>query len=431
MSISDNEVWDFAERAWNGELTDEERRASPLLLFNGGIVEIKDDIYFYIGFGNVTIVDTYDGIVLIDSGHQKMGDMVYQIIREKFKKKWIIACIYTHGHIDHVGGIIDIQHSQKRDGGPDIKIYGHSSVGKRLDRYKETCGYNAHINSIQFTAGKNSIDSNYNHFIHPSITYEDQLDVEIGGTKFNLNHDKGETDDATWVYIEDQKILCTGDFFIWNMPNCGNPQQTQRYPEEWAIALKKMLYKDIECLLPGHGPMICGKDRVKQALTDTSSFLQDIYNQTIQLMNHGYTLNQIISEVKLNEKLINKPYLRPFYDDPEFIIRNIWRLKGGWWDFEIYTLKPPSSKELSEEVSNLFESITAQIDHINKLISEGKYKTALFFVEMAYKTHPYDKNVLKIKSEILELMIETENALMVRNIYANAKGICDDALDNN
>ena len=34
-------------------------------------------------------------------------------------------------------------------------------------------------------------------------------------------------------------MLCTGDLFIWAAPNCGNPQKAQRFPWEWAVALRR------------------------------------------------------------------------------------------------------------------------------------------------------------------------------------------------
>ena len=51
-------------------------------------------------------------------------------------------------------------------------------------------------------------------------------------------HAKGETDDATWVWAADRSIVSGGDLLAGILPNCGNPQKVQRYPEEWADALE-------------------------------------------------------------------------------------------------------------------------------------------------------------------------------------------------
>jgi hypothetical protein len=44
-----------------------------------------------------------------------------------------------------------------------------------------------------------------------------------------LNHCRGETDDATWTWIAERGLLATGDLFIWAVPNSGNPQKVQRW----------------------------------------------------------------------------------------------------------------------------------------------------------------------------------------------------------
>jgi hypothetical protein len=41
------------------------------------------------------------------------------------------------------------------------------------------------------------------------------------------------------------------------------------------------------------------------------------------------------------------------YDEPEFIVRNIWRLYGGWWDGNPATLKPAPERALATELAGL------------------------------------------------------------------------------
>ena len=72
----------------------------------------------------------------------------------------------------------------------------------------------------------------------PDLTYRDHLDLDIGGVPIQLFHAQGETDDHTWAWLPEQRAACVGDLFIWNFPNAGNPQKVQRYPEDWARALR-------------------------------------------------------------------------------------------------------------------------------------------------------------------------------------------------
>ncbi len=83
-----------------------------------------------------------------------------------------------------------------------------------------------------------------------------------------------------------------------------------------------------------------GADRVRQALTDTADLLDSLVDQTLDLMNAGARLDEVIHTVRAPAHLADRPYLRPVYDEPEFVVRNVWRLYGGWWDGNPATLKP-------------------------------------------------------------------------------------------
>src|SRR5205085_12694370 len=89
---------------------------------------------------------------------------------------------------------------------------------------------------------------------------------DLGDLTFELRHARGETDDATWTWIPERKIVAPGDLFIWAAPNAGNPQKVQRYCGEWAVALREMSALGAEVMLPGHGMPIFGVDRVRKAL---------------------------------------------------------------------------------------------------------------------------------------------------------------------
>ena len=119
----------------------------------------------------------------------------------------------------------------------------------------------------------------------------------------------------------------------------GQSTKVQRYISDWSDALKLMMRKDAEIMIPGHGLPIYGKDRIQESLSTTADFLEDIEEQTLKLMNQGKSLNEVFHQVKISSEIQNKPWLRPVYDDPKFLIRMIWRRYGGWWDgeYEIVT----------------------------------------------------------------------------------------------
>ena len=211
-------------------------------------------------------------------------------------------------------------------------------------------GYNSVINQRQFQVPGLEWPTD---FRYPDEVYRDRLSLEVGGVTFELHHAKGETDDHTWTWVPEKRVLCCGDLFIWCSPNAGNPQKAQRYPREWAVALREMLELGAEILLPGHGLPVVGADRVRQVLDDTASYLESVVEQTLELMNSGVALDEIVARVEPPADLAAKPYLRPIYDEPDFIVRNMWRLYGGWYDGDPSHLKPAPAPELAATLVQL------------------------------------------------------------------------------
>jgi glyoxylase-like metal-dependent hydrolase (beta-lactamase superfamily II) len=74
--------------------------------------------------------------------------------------------------------------------------------------------------------------------------------------------------------MPDGSGLFVGDFVIWNFPNAGNPQKVQRYPIEWAAALRDMAAHGPELLLPAHGLPIEGRERIARVLDDIAGALE-------------------------------------------------------------------------------------------------------------------------------------------------------------
>ena len=264
----------------------------------------------------------------VDTGAFFNQRQTFQAIRS-WSKARLDTAVYTHGHVDHVFGVPPFAEEARESGWPRPRVIGHEAVAARFQRYILTAGYNSIINTRQFgfdslrSAGGDIGPSGAiqwpTEYTYPDTTYAHSLVVTVGGERFELYHDRGETDDHTWVWVPGRKVLCPGDLFIWAVPNAGNPQKVQRYPLDWARALRKMAALEAEVLSPGHGVIIVGRERVRQALTDTADFLESLHDQTVALMNQGATLDTILHTVHPPAHLEGRPYLQPVYDEPEFI----------------------------------------------------------------------------------------------------------------
>jgi len=114
--------------------------------------------------------------------------------------------------------------------------------------------------------------------------YQGVLTQTVGGVELEHHHAMGETDDHTWTWIPDRKTITAGDLFIWNFPNRGNPQKVQRYPLEWAAALREMTAKDAELFVPAHGLPIRTPERIAKLLNIVATTLETLTHQVIDAM---------------------------------------------------------------------------------------------------------------------------------------------------
>jgi glyoxylase-like metal-dependent hydrolase (beta-lactamase superfamily II) len=340
------DVLALADRLWRGEARTSEFHPVAHL---GGLAEICDDVVFLPAFANVTAIRTGDGLVLVDTGSAFVAQSIHDELR-RWTAERLHTAIYSHGHIDHVFGVGVWEAESEQNGWPGPVVIAHEALPRRFDRYKLTRGYNEIINQRQFGIRGLRWPADYR---YPDRTYAAELSVEVGNTALALRHEKGETDDHTVTWLADRRVLCCGDMFIWASPNAGNPQKVQRYPLEWARALRRMTALQPEYLLPGHGLPVVGADRVTRALTDTAELLESLVSQTLDVMNGGGRLDEAIHAVTVPAHLADRPYLQPVYDEPEYIVRTVWRLYGGWWDGNPATLKPAPERALAAELARL------------------------------------------------------------------------------
>jgi len=409
------EILELAEALWKGETdTYTHHPFGP----PRGIEQITDNTWFYRGFANTIVRETEDGLIIVDPAAMWDTRFKFDAIRSMTKKR-LNTAIYTHGHVDHVYGVADYVEEAKTEGWPLPQVIAHEAMPARFRRYRETVMWNAFINLRQFRGGVGE-PVFPDQFYYPDITYTDQTTISVGGVIAHLRHARGETDDHTWVFFPDTRVLCTGDLFIYAVPNGGNPQKVQRYAKEWAVALREMAALEPEVLAPGHGVPIIGSDRVKQALDDTATFLESIHEQTLTLMNSGVSLDTVLHTVKGSEELLKRPYLKPVYDETEFIVRNIWRFYGGWYDGTPSHLKPAPEKAQAEEITRLAGGAQRLAARAEELIKEGDFRLGCHLVDWAYLVSPDDVKVQEAARRVYTARAEAESSTMAIGIYRTA-----------
>jgi glyoxylase-like metal-dependent hydrolase (beta-lactamase superfamily II) len=371
---------------------------------------------------NLTVFETTDGLVMVDCGMEEAGERVFEEIRKRSDAP-LHTVIYTHGHLDHAFGL-----KPWLEAGETPCIVAHENVLARFRTYMKTGPLNSHINSVQFGIETGiKWPTAQEDFFWPDTTYRDQLTLTIGGERFELHHAKGETDDATWVWARDRDIVCSGDLWNWMLPNCGNPQKVQRYPDGWADALEAIAHVQPALLLPGHGQPIEGVDAIQACCLNTTEALRAIVDQTLAGLNAGKSHEQILADIAIPEHLRQFTYLDPLYDRPEFIARNLIRQYGGWWDGFCSQVMPSAMADRAREITRLAGGVNSLISRAYDL-RENDLAMACHLAEWAALAEPDDTAAQQCVIDIFNARAEGEISLMGRGIFSHAVRRAEKAL---
>ena len=373
--------------------------------------EIAPDVFMYPAFVNTYAVKTPAGLLLVDPGFGHASETIREAVRA-WSDAPLHTAVYTHGHVDHAFGLRAFLAAGERP-----QIVAQENCLARFRRYELTHGWNARINQRQFSLPEPVFPK---HFDWPTLTFRDALTQRCGDLEVHYRAAKGETDDACWAWLPERGYLFTGDLIIWQAPNCGNPQKVQRYPAEWADALDEMAGRGAEWLFPGHGLAVQGREAVRTVLTETSRYLRFIIEQVLERMNAGQTPEEIFHAVEPDAELATRPYLAPNYDHPKFIVRNLLRLWGGWWNGNAADLLPATWTEQASEIAALAGGIEQLVARGRARLEAGDSQLAAHCAEWATRAAPGDRAAQELKRDVYQRRLMEESSLMAQGIYRAA-----------
>jgi glyoxylase-like metal-dependent hydrolase (beta-lactamase superfamily II) len=174
--------------------------------------------------GNITILITNEGVLLVDSKNDKIHEDVLGKIKSLTNQP-VRYVVLTHNHGDHAAGA------------PLFEKAGAQVIISTNDRENMTR-----------TANPQWL---------PKLTYSGQAKLFLGGKEAHLMEFRGHTRGDTIVFLPQQRIVVLGDLLttadtipaIVNYGDGGNWS-------DWTRTMDEILKMDWDMAIPGHGPMV-------------------------------------------------------------------------------------------------------------------------------------------------------------------------------
>lgn len=148
---------------------------------------------------------------------------------------------------------------------------------------------------------------------------------------------------------------------------------------------KKMQYHFIS----GDGLLIEEKDLqnayletdLKTFILDTAAIYKYINDQTLLYMNQGYKMNEVADMLTIPRKLQKNWCLKPFYGTPKHNAKAVYQKYLGWYDANPIHLAEIPPEQLAQEIMRYMEMEGTMLGKIQKDYISGNYWTAAYMAQ--------------------------------------------------
>lgn len=398
--------------------------------FRQEVIKVTDGVYVAVGFGlaNSVLLEGDDGVIIVDTMESAEAA---KPVKEAFKNittKPVKAIIYTHYHPDHVFG------ARVMAGNDQPDVYSHQDTLANLDRIASITRETTYRRGMRqfgtllppgsvINAGVGPFlmaDENSTYApIRPNKPFSgDRLELEIAGLNLDLVHAPGETPDQIFIWLPEKKVLLPADNFYKSFPNLYAIRGTAyRDVTLWYKSLDLMRALPAEFLVPHHTRPIVGADKINETLTNYRDAIQFVHDQTIRLINQGYTVDEIVERVKLPTHLAAQPYLHEYYGTVEWSVRAIFDGYLGWFSGNATDLFPLSLDERAKRFADLAGGEKSLLKLAQKATDEEDYQWTLELIDQYLQLKPDNIDARRIKASALKALAERQVAATARNYY--------------
>ncbi|MFQ2110642.1 alkyl/aryl-sulfatase [Aeromonas rivipollensis] len=440
-----NVIWDPTKYAFIKEGDKAPDSVNPSLwrqsqLINiSGLFEVTDGIYQIrnLDLSNMTIIEGKDGITIVDplisAETAKIGlDLYYKHRGNKPVK----AVIYTHSHVDHYGGVKGIVSEEDVKSGK-VKVYapegfmeaavaenimagnamsrrasymygnllppdakGQVGAGLGTTTSAGTVTLIAPTNYITKTGQKESIDG---------LTYE-----------FMMAPGSEAPAEMLW-YIEEKKAISAAEDATHTLHNTYSLRGAKiREPLPWSKYLNQALTMwgdKAEVIFAQHHWPTWGNEEVTTLLKSQRDLYRYINDETLRMINHGYTRDEIAAKFKLPDNLANTWSSRGYYGSISHNVKATYVLYLGWFDGNPATLDELPPVEAAKKYVDYMGGADNILKKAKEDFAQGNYRWVAQVVSKVVFADPDNQAARALEADALEQMGYQAESGPWRNFY--------------
>ncbi|ELL7085653.1 alkyl/aryl-sulfatase [Vibrio fluvialis] len=328
-------------------------RNAQLNMING-LFEVTDGIYQVRGYdlSNITFIKGNTGWIVFDPLiSQETAKAALDFVNEKLGKRPVVAVVYSHSHIDHFGGVRGIVDEKDVKAGKVKIIASHGFTehavsenviaGNAMGR-RAIFMYGALLPRNEFGGVNGGLGQTTSTGIATLIEPTDIIEktgdkMTVDGVRMVFQYTPGTeapTEMNTW--FPDKKALWMAENSTNTMHNILTLRGAQvRDALKWSGYLQETIEMwggDVKVKFQSHHWPMWGNADIVEYFKKQRDIYKYTHDQTVRLMNQGYTGEEISEIIKLPKTLENNWSTRGYYGTLRHNSRAVYQRYMGWYD---------------------------------------------------------------------------------------------------
>jgi len=315
-----------------------------------GLFEVTDGIYQVRGvdLSNMTLVESHHGVIVIDPLiSQECAAAALALYRAHRGDRAVTAVIYTHSHVDHFGGVLGVV--DEGTGVPVIapehfmehavseNVYAGVAMLRRGVYYSGTplpVSPEAKVGMGLGAAASTGIVG----LIAPTldITRTGQEEVVDGVRIVFQMTPHTEAPAEMNFHFPGRRALCLAENATHNLHNLLTLRGAEvRDARNWSRYLSEAMEQfldDTDVAFASHHWPTWGRDNIVTFLSEQRDLYAYLHDQTVRLMNQGYTGAEIAEVLEVPPGLEAAWHTHGYYGSVSHNVKAIYQRYLGWYD---------------------------------------------------------------------------------------------------
>ncbi|MDD1723564.1 MAG: MBL fold metallo-hydrolase [Methanospirillum sp.] len=404
-----------------------------------GLFNVTDGIYQVRGYdvSDISFIKGDTGWIVIDPMVSvETAKAALELVNRSIGDYPVKAVIYSHPHVDHYQGVKGVTTQEDVDAG-DTEIIAPSGFMEHALSENVYAG-NAMFRRAVYQYGirlpvdeKGNVDIGLGKspsygtasLIAPTIDISEtgqKLTVDGVDMEFQMVNDT-EAPVELNIWFPQKKALFVAEDCTATLHNVLTLRGAQvRDPLAWSNDLKQTqeLWGDqAEVMFSAHHWPRFGNEKVNEILENQRDMYKFINDQTLNLMNKGYTMDEIASMIELPDSLKQYWYTYGFYGQIYMGVKATYQKYLGFYDADPISLKRVPPEEFSTSITEYMGGADAAMERLQKDYDAGNYELVASIAHYLVFADPSNMAARNLEAAALEQLGYQSISGTARNAY--------------